>query len=123
MLNTNVWNLFVTEDLKRFGSTAIGSPDLEMFIASWNDVYPNEMISQLILSKEGCRYSPQNSILSLSTSSGKSNKLYFPGYKKDKYDGSSLLLSSPVASKKDQTIGASTGLVVVGIIGTTRRAG
>lgn len=44
LLDTTAWSVFVADELKDKGVTVIGSPTLEMWIASWNDLYPEDMI-------------------------------------------------------------------------------
>lgn len=45
LLDTSIWNDFVINDLQEKGVTAIGGPTLEMWIASWNDWYPEDPLS------------------------------------------------------------------------------
>ena len=42
LLNTNNWTGFVNPT---YADYAIGSPTIEMFFASWNNLYPTEMLS------------------------------------------------------------------------------
>ena len=45
LLDTSAWEIFVTDALKLNGSSAIGGPTIEMFFASWNEVYPENRFS------------------------------------------------------------------------------
>lgn len=45
LLDTSIWNDFVRNDLQEKGVTAIGGPTLEMWVASWNDWYPEDPLS------------------------------------------------------------------------------
>ncbi len=94
LLNTDAWDVFVTEELKSRGTTAIGSPTLEMFIASFNDVYANKMEIQGndengILVKGF----DINGGLSLKVIAG-NNRLYFP-YERPISDCDGYYLSTP----------------------------
>ena len=103
LLDINAWSIFVTDDLKREGSTAIGSPTLEMLTASWNEVYPNELIYPHVLIKDGYRYYQNKDEFVLSSYKGRLNTLYFPGYREDRYSGHRLLLASPLVRGGNET--------------------
>ncbi len=103
LLDINAWSIFVTDDLKREGSTAIGSPTLEMLTASWNEVYPNELIYPHVLIKDGYRYYQNKDKFVLSSYKGRLNTLYFPGYREDRYSGHRLLLASPLVRGGNET--------------------
>lgn len=53
LLDTDAWDVFVSEKLKIKGSTAIGSPTLEMWLASWNECHPEGSIGYDISSEKG----------------------------------------------------------------------
>ena len=78
LLDTTAWSVFVTEELKTKGATAIGSPTLEMFIASWNDVFTNSKISYYDINQYGYILRKEGTSYAISLNDGKSNSLYFP---------------------------------------------
>ena len=82
LLNTNAWSIFVTEELKNRGATAIGSPTLEMLYASWNEVYPNEKLGYAVKSTNGFKVatSDGSDATHFRNKAGSKNLLYIPYY-------------------------------------------
>ena len=79
LLDTSAWSNLVTEELKEKGVTAVGAPTLEMFIASWNDLYPLETISHDGISNYGyCFPGSYYKRIELKDTMGRNNSLYFP---------------------------------------------
>ena len=108
LLDTNAWSDFVTDELKEKGATAIGSPTLEMFVNSWNDVYSNELLSVLDVGYNDYGYlinSNSSSTKSLQDLEGANNRLYIP-YDKGVAPGGCFeyYLSSPSASTRENII-------------------
>lgn len=83
LLDTNIWSDFVREDLQTKGGAAIGSPTLEMWVASWNDWYPTDPIACNTSSNRGYYVgvgtnSGTSTSADLSSKKGYKNTLYFP---------------------------------------------
>lgn len=82
LLDTSIWNVFT----KTENSYAIGSPTLEMWVQSWNKVYPTEKISYDINGETGYyinigNETQTNTIIEntqISALQGYSNPLYYP---------------------------------------------
>ena len=95
LLDTSAWSGFVTEELKTKGVNAIGSPTLEMFMASWNEVYPDNQITYYSGVSSGGFQLQQNVAYDIGLSVGKDNSLYLPHL--EMVDGCrGFYLSSPI---------------------------
>lgn len=104
LLDTNAWSVFVTDELKEKGATAIGSPTLEMWVASWNELYPGELLACNTSNNNGY-YINTGKDAGTSTAitvkqSGKNNKLYFP-YSTTVSSATSYWLSSPFSNSSN----------------------
>lgn len=104
LLDTNAWSVFVTDELKEKGATAIGSPTLEMWVESWNELYPEESLACNTSNNNGY-YINTGKDAGTSTGikvnqSGKNNKLYFP-YSTTVSSANSYWLSSPFSNSSN----------------------
>lgn len=78
LMNTTKWKGFVNSI---YAETAIGGPTLDMYIASWNEVYPSEKIH--LSANEtgyylGTSENPNTHIVDMKETRGYTNTLYYP---------------------------------------------
>jgi len=85
LLDNEAWSDFVTEELKAKGSTAIGSPTLEMFMASWNELWSQDSLScieknnyGMIANCSGNGLISDTYNINFRDCEGKKDKLFFP---------------------------------------------
>ena len=113
LLNTGNWTSFRNTT---YADYAIGTPTLEMFVESWNQIYSNQKIYCNNTSETGYYCGTNNEPTSINTNlsnkSGYSNSLYFP-YTTETSSCDGYWLSSPSGTNDSciLRVTASTGYI------------
>lgn len=115
LLNTNNWENF--KDTENKALSAIGSPTIEMWMESWNKLYPNDKLycnnTDSLGYYVGMSSEPTTKAVSLKNTEGYKNRLYFL-YTGNTVNGTitGYWFSSPLATSSDIILNVREGGII-----------